>query len=215
MSERSRGEMVAQGVLIAARDAIEDLPFVGTFLRIAADEFEAVAKERMRQMVKITRTRLGVVEERLEELVKQPEKAELLFRGIRLSIDARTADKIEALASAVARGLEGDATGLALAYMTLDAIGSLDAPQIRILRVVGTAPDNSFQVGGFSAITIRSRVPDFDGDLIDPTIALLEGKGLIARTDPAGTLGLTKEILYRVTALGEAVNELLTTPRNE
>ena len=198
--------MVAQGALIVVRDLLEDIPVVGTGLRAAFDVVAAERQVRAQQLLKNLEGRV----DRLEELIAEPEKAELLFRGIRLSLDARTADTIDALAAAVAYGLKADSTGLALAHMTLDAIGSLDETQIHVLQVIATPPPGSLQVGGFSAGSIGSRLPDLDPRLLNSILALLQGKGLVSISQPDTGLNLSKEVWYYVTPLGEAVHDLLS-----
>jgi hypothetical protein len=200
--------MATQVALIVVRDLLEDIPVFGTGLRAACDVVAAEKQVRTQQLLE----NLGDRVDRLEERIAEPEKAELLFRGIRLSLDARTADKIDALAAAVAYGLTADSTGLALAHMTLDAIGSLDETQIHVLRVIATPPPGSLQVGGFSAGSIGSRLPDLDPRLLDSILALLQGKGLVSMSQPETGFNLSKEVWYYVTPLGEAVHDLLGMP---
>lgn len=189
---------------VALRVVLEDLPGVGTALRLAFNELDAVRQGRLDKYVRSVASRV----EKLEELVRRPNEAELLRRGGELSLDARTADKIEALAGAVAYGLTIGDSGMTLAHMTLDAIGSLEETQIRVLHTVATAPPDSLQLGGFTEQSVLQRMPEFDPRLLAPTLSLLQGKGLVAQLPADATFG--KSPLYSVTSLGEAVIDLLT-----
>lgn len=189
---------------------LEDIPGFGTALSIVLDEINALKPARARQFVEAVGEQVGDIAARV---AGQPDRAELFFRGMVLSLDARTAEKIQALAHAVAHGLKGDSTGLEIAFMALEAIGSLDETQINLLRAIATSPPGSFQAGGFTVDQVGNRVPTLDRNLLDPILSVLQGKGLIARFQSPGVgfVGVDTS-LYGITALGEAVNELLDSP---
>lgn len=189
----------------AIRVGLEDLPGVGTALRIAFNELDAVRQGRFESYVRSVAGRV----QKLEEVARQPEATELLLRGGQLSLDARTAEKLDALAGAVAYGLTTGDSGLTFAHMTLDAIGSLEETQIRVLHTVATAPPDSLQLGGFTEQSILQRMLEFEPRLLAPTLSLLQGKGLVAQISADAAFG--KSSVYSVTSLGEAVIELLTT----
>ena len=200
-------------MFVAGRVVLEDLPVVGIPLKIAFAEFSATREARAREFVEDLNRRMVQIERKLE-----PPEQELVFRGMLLSVEARTADKIHALAAAVASGLTADATDLMLAHMALDAIGSLDEAQIAVLRVVATSPPGSQQVGGFTVDSIGNRASGLDQRLLGPVLSLLQAKGLVSRFDGARLAALEGKApqddlgLYSVTSLGAAINELLDTP---
>jgi hypothetical protein len=138
---------------------------------------------------------------------------ELVSRVVVLSAEARTVDKIYALAAA-ASGLTADATDLMLAHLALDAIRSLDESQINVLRIVATPLSDSPQVGGFTTQSIGSWSA-LDRKLVDPVLALLVGQRLITRQEPpTGTVwgggAPALRARYDISPLGKPINDLLS-----
>jgi hypothetical protein len=201
--------LAARASWIIVRDLLEDIPGFGTALRIVLDELDLVRPARVRQFALEVEERVG---DSLQATVEgQPKRAELLFRGLVLSLDARTEEKVHALAAAVAKGLTSDSTGLEIAYMALDAIGSLDAAQINVLRNLGKS-DTSSRFGGFTMDQILAEVAGLDRALLGPILSLLAGKGLVESSEPGSGSNFGTGVRFYPTALGEAVNDLLHSP---
>lgn len=203
--------LAAQAGWIIVRDLLVGIPGFGIALQIVLDEVDLLRPARARLYAVEVADLVG--EDIKAKVDAQPNRAELLYKGLVLSLDARTAEKIHALAAAVAHGLTSDSTGLEIAYMALEAIGSLDEAQINLLRALATSPPESHQLGGFTLDQIGNRVPALDRRLLNPILSVLQGKGLITGSEAPGVgfVGVDRT-LYGITALGEAVNELLDSP---
>ena len=144
------------------------------------------AIRKMEQLVMMVEQLAGVSSEEFLMWAQQSEgRLFLATMALQAATNARSEQKIQALARVVAENL-GDDARLDLASLTVTALAELDPPHIQVLYILvhhvpPDVPAVSHQDPGWSCLALKDRLPGI-ADGIMPIVAVLSRTGMITET---------------------------------
>jgi hypothetical protein len=203
-----KGEEARATAVDVAEVVLAIIPWAGGPIVAAID---AVQERRTRRAVTLMQKALedyGMRIESLEAIAQDEEQAEVLTHAVQVAMDARTEEKLDALARILADCTVGrDRPKMERAHLLLSLLAGLEAPHIEVLAVIGTrhpgqGPLQGQVVLGLNRQGLVLHRPDL-ADILDPILAALQALGLVANlgsTGSGGQIGPTE--IYQVTDLG-------------
>jgi hypothetical protein len=213
MSEN--GEEARATAVDVVEVALALIPWAGGAVVAAID---GVQERRIRRAVRLIQKGLedhGMRLEALEAVSRDEERAEVLAHAVRVAMDSRSEEKLDALARILADSVAGtDRSTMERAHLLLNLLAGLEGPHIEVLATIGARHPGVGALSGQPVVGLNREGlllhrPDL-GEIIDPVLAALQVLGLVVNLGSTGSGGqIGPPEVFQVTDLGAWLLETL------